>query len=941
MIKAKQKLTTVFVAFCTLVMTVLLACTALFTMPTNTIAHAADTVVATFEFGANGSATHKDASTDKATYSETNNDYTLSITDGSKMYPSSYDAKGNSCIKLGSSSAAGKFTFIVAEEVDKVIIYVAGYKANAAKITVNGSSYTINSVSNNGAYDGIEVDTTSTKTVSFTTVSGGYRAMMNKIEFVVAGSAPGCDHKDTNIVWGEWNNIDWKHSREGACECGETVTENGDCVLTETNVSNEDGTHNITRSCSVCGYGETNNNIACTFEKVLNDTTLTYTCKYCSYSYTEEANMYTVSYSVPTGVAPIESVEKVDSTTIQLPTLNDYQEYTFIGWTEEEITPDDKKDTAPKYWKAGGNFTVTGDVTLYALYTFNEGETEEVWNLVTDVSTLAVDKQIVIVASESNYALSTTQNSNNRGQASVTKSENTVTFGDDVQIITLEAGTVDGTYAFNTGSGYLYAASSGSNHLKTQTTNNENGSWKIEITSDGVATIKAQGEYTRNWLRYNSTSSLFSCYGSGQKDISIYMLTGGATIYYTTSFGECTHNYDDGVVTAPSCTEEGYTTYTCSACGNTYTDNTVDAVGHTYTEEITKEKTCTEVGEKTYTCQACGDTYSEVIPAFGHDYDESGVCSVCGEKDSYGKRIRFEFGENGSATHSDGSETISYTETVGNYTLSLTDGTKMYKNARDAKGNSCIKFGTGSAAGTCTFTVPDDITSVIICIAGYKANAAKITVNGISHTINSVSNNGEYEEIEVDTSSNKTVSFETVSGGYRAMVNTIIFVAAKIDSASITLGEDIAVNYYVRMSNMFKTAKMKFKVDGMTEIVEKIGEKQTDGRYKFSLSLAPQFMASNISAELIFDEEVIASKATYSIKEYAQNKLNAADSNDALKLLVSDLLRYGAAAQNYKNFNVDNLATKDITNLIDAKYTEVSEENNVFKLEGNADEVGS
>lgn len=153
------------------------------------------------------------------------------------------------------------------------------------------------------------------------------------------------------------------------------------------------------------------------------------------------------------------------------------------------------------------------------------GETTEAWTLVTDASTLAVGDKIVIVASDSNYAMGADKG-NNRNAASITKSGNTVVINDDVQIITLEAGKVSTTFAFNTGAGYLYAASSTSNHLKTKTTLDNNGSWAITITPDGVATIKAQGTYTKNWIRKNSNSELFSCYGSGQEDVSIYRLEG-------------------------------------------------------------------------------------------------------------------------------------------------------------------------------------------------------------------------------------------------------------------------------------------------------------------------------------------------------------------------------------------------------------------------------
>ena len=136
----------------------------------------------------------------------------------------------------------------------------------------------------------------------------------------------------------------------------------------------------------------------------------------------------------------------------------------------------------------------------------------------------------------------------------------------------------------------------------------------------------------------------------------------------------------------------------------------------------------------------------------------------------------FELGANGSASHADGSEKTSYTATVDGYTLSLTGGSKMYTGARDAKGNSCIKLGTSSTVGKFTFIVPLDITSVIIKAAKYKSNTTKLSVNNTTYTLTKNSNDGNYDEIVVDTSTNKTVSVTTVSGGVRCMVNSIAFV---------------------------------------------------------------------------------------------------------------------------------------------------------------------
>ena len=148
------------------------------------------------------------------------------------------------------------------------------------------------------------------------------------------------------------------------------------------------------------------------------------------------------------------------------------------------------------------------------------------YTLVTDAASLKEGDQVLVVASGFPVALSTNQKTNNRGQSTVTKSEDgtTVTPGDDTQVITLGKGTKDGTWALKVDGGDLYAASSSANHLKTEKTLSDNGSWTIEIDAKGVATLKAQGTNSHNWLRYNKTSTLFSCYASGQEDVSLYKL---------------------------------------------------------------------------------------------------------------------------------------------------------------------------------------------------------------------------------------------------------------------------------------------------------------------------------------------------------------------------------------------------------------------------------
>ena len=98
---------------------------------------------------------------------------------------------------------------------------------------------------------------------------------------------------------------------------------------------------------------------------------------------------------------------------------------------------------------------------------------------------------------------------------------------------------------------------------------------------------------------------------------------------YTETTPATGHSYT-AAVTAPTCTEKGYTTYTCTACGDHYTANEVAALGHDYAE-TTVPATCTENGSVTHTCTRCGNSYTETLPAMGHTYTVSGSEATCTE----------------------------------------------------------------------------------------------------------------------------------------------------------------------------------------------------------------------------------------------------------------------------------------------------------------------
>ncbi len=80
------------------------------------------------------------------------------------------------------------------------------------------------------------------------------------------------------------------------------------------------------------------------------------------------------------------------------------------------------------------------------------------------------------------------------------------------------------------------------------------------------------------------------------------------------------HDYK-GIVTEPTCTERGYTTYNCSKCGDSYVDDKsyTDAKGHSYGEwQEVQSPGCMDPGSKKRECTVCGYTETEGIDAAGH-----------------------------------------------------------------------------------------------------------------------------------------------------------------------------------------------------------------------------------------------------------------------------------------------------------------------------------
>ena len=126
--------------------------------------------------------------------------------------------------------------------------------------------------------------------------------------------------------------------------------------------------------------------------------------------------------------------------------------------------------------------------------------------------------------------MSTETNANNRKKTDVTASSSKISSTESTLVVQLGGST--GAWTFETlnytdTNGYLSNAASGtSNHLLVGSTARE---FTISFSSD-QAVITATSGSERNIVRYNSGSSCFACYGSGQNPVYLWKESDGATL---------------------------------------------------------------------------------------------------------------------------------------------------------------------------------------------------------------------------------------------------------------------------------------------------------------------------------------------------------------------------------------------------------------------------
>ena len=371
-------------------------------------------------------------------------------------------------------------------------------------------------------------------------------------------------------------------------------------------------------------------------------------------------------------------------------------------------------------------------------------------------------------------------------------------------------------------------------------------------------------------------------------------------------FTPTAHSYTVKVTEAPTCTVEGTQVFTCS-CGYSYSD-TVSMEPHTPVTIGAVEPTCTKVGYTgDLTCAECStilETGIE-IPTLEHSpVVAPGYPATCMDE---------------------GLTDGSYCE-ICNAVLVVPETIPVAEHRTEVipgKAPTCLSSGLsdGLKCADCGTVVKAQET------LSRLGHAYTYTNHGDTHT-------GTCDRCGKTLTSAHAYENETCICGASLKPENIVDENITLGH-TLNLASDISVNYAVKTSLLadYDSYYLECEIPVFENNVQTgsrtvhIDPVLNGNYYYFTLEgLNAVSMTHEITATLYMEKEgqtYVSNPDLYSIATYAYSQLSKANAKESLKALCANLLRYGAHAQQYKNYCTDNLPDSHMTDAQKAYLTDL------------------
>ena len=379
----------------------------------------------------------------------------------------------------------------------------------------------------------------------------------------------------------------------------------------------------------------------------------------------------------------------------------------------------------------------------------------------------------------------------------------------------------------------------------------------------------------------------------------------------------------------------------------TLAQTVVNALGHSFGEwAVTKEAQVGVRGEETHICSRCGETETREIaalpyvPVTNEDGDKVYVEIVTEEPKDVTELFAQAKAEDGNVKV----QTDSFAIVFDN-------------NAVSAIGDASVTLSAQVITENLPENVPENtelVLEVTLTGATFEGGQAQVTipfekevptgkvvkVYYVDDLGNKTDMNAIFENGKVTFLTNHFSTYVLVFEEEEVADDTLRFYGA-----SLTLQNNLRINFLVTKAlideNGYENLYVRFGMNG-NEIV--VSDYTVDGDYyKFSFSnIAPDKMNDTITATLYATRGGVeySDELEYSIAQYCYSMLSKEGTSDALRTLLVDLLRYGAASQIYTGHHTDALvdaaltaeqlawgtaADPDMTSVANADYHEVED----------------